>query len=65
MKRSPVPVWGWACVGGVIAVLGMMVYLQREADQYIIAALVTVAAFILGVSIPPPWGGPPTRSSEE
>lgn len=55
--KPPVPPWGWACLGGIIAVFGLMVYLEREPDQYLTAALVVVAAFILGVSIPPPWGG--------
>lgn len=56
--RPPIPPWGWACIGGIIAVFALMVFTEKDPDQYLIAALVMVAAFILGISIPPPWGGP-------
>ena len=55
--KPPVPVWGWACIGGVISVFALMAWLDRAPDQYLVAALVMVAAFILGVTVPPPWGG--------
>ena len=64
-SKTPVPVWGWACIGGIVSVFGLMIWLDREPNQYLIAALVMVAAFILGVSIPPPWGGGAEKGSEE
>lgn len=57
MNKQPLPTWGWLCISGIVGVLGFMAWLDRAPDQYLIAALVMIAAFILGVSIPPPWGG--------
>lgn len=56
MNKPTVPIWGWACVGGIVGVFGLMALRDAEPNQYLVGALVIVAAFILGVSLPPPWG---------
>ena len=65
MSKAPLPIWGWACIAGIVSVFALMIWLEREPNQYTIAALVMVAAFILGVSIPPPWGGGTTGKAGE
>lgn len=56
-QRPPVPLWGWLCLLAIIAVFALMAVQEKPADAYLISGVVMIAAFILGVSIPPPWGG--------
>ena len=60
-NRPPIPVWGWLCLGGIVAIFALMVVKDAQPNSYVIGALVTLAALILGVSIPlgpgGPWGG--------